>query len=295
GAWGETLRVSELDAPTHQFVGFEPDPATGWYFMGARVYNPALRRWLSPDPLLLAAPQVDSAEGLELNLYSYTGNNPVGFIDPTGNIRIASADYDSRAVGDDRRGQIAGSPPHFSPFVQGVSAAVMTGAMGMLAIAASGPVDVANAVDSAGIGNYAPAALSAGMAALPIGRLGRFVPRNRSMSVRAAKYQSQITGTAANIEFNLKGVDFDGLKDGVLLEAKGPGYAKFISKKTGEFEDWFDGATKLLDQARRQVNAAKGAKVEWHVAEEKAASTIKELLKSQRVKGINVKHIEPVD
>ncbi|WP_166642388.1 hypothetical protein, partial [Bradymonas sediminis] len=33
GAWGETLRVSELDAPTHQFVGFEPDPATGWYFM----------------------------------------------------------------------------------------------------------------------------------------------------------------------------------------------------------------------------------------------------------------------
>src|SRR5690554_7441581 len=66
GAWGETLSVSELDAPSHQFVGFEPDPATGWYFMGARVYDPELRRWLSPDPLLLAAPEVDSAEGIEL-------------------------------------------------------------------------------------------------------------------------------------------------------------------------------------------------------------------------------------
>src|SRR5690554_3839433 len=84
GAWGETLRVSTNPVPTHQFVGFEPDPATGWYFMGARVYDPTLRRWLSPDPLLLAAPHVDAAEGKELNLYAYGRNNPVVRIDPDG-------------------------------------------------------------------------------------------------------------------------------------------------------------------------------------------------------------------
>src|SRR5690554_5049996 len=49
GAWGETLRVSTNPVPTHQFVGFEPDPATGWYFMGARVYDPTLRRWLRSE------------------------------------------------------------------------------------------------------------------------------------------------------------------------------------------------------------------------------------------------------
>src|SRR5690554_3079452 len=65
-SWGKTLSVTENSAPTHQFVGFEPDPATGWYFMGARVYDPTLRRWLSPDPLLLAAPEMNSAEGIEL-------------------------------------------------------------------------------------------------------------------------------------------------------------------------------------------------------------------------------------
>ncbi len=53
GPWGKTLSVSPKKPPTHQFVGFEPDPATGWYFMGARVYDPSLRRWLSPDPAVL--------------------------------------------------------------------------------------------------------------------------------------------------------------------------------------------------------------------------------------------------
>src|SRR5690554_1430602 len=94
GAWGETLRVSTNPVPTHQFVGFEPDPATGWYFMGARVYDPTLRRWLSPDPLLLAAPEMNSAEGIELNLYSYSGNNPIIYTDPDGTCRRDGAKVD---------------------------------------------------------------------------------------------------------------------------------------------------------------------------------------------------------
>jgi len=90
-AWGKTLRVSTNSVPTHQFVGFEPDPATGWYFMGARVYDPTLRRWLSPDPLLLAAPQVDVNHGISLNLYAYADNEPVRLIDPDGTKPFAQA------------------------------------------------------------------------------------------------------------------------------------------------------------------------------------------------------------
>ena len=41
-----------------------------------RYYNPSTGRFISEDPLGLA--------GKELNLYNYTGNNPISFIDPSG-------------------------------------------------------------------------------------------------------------------------------------------------------------------------------------------------------------------
>jgi hypothetical protein len=74
-------------------------------------------------------------------------------------------------------------------------------------------------------------------------------------------------------------VKFDGFKDGVLLEAKGPGYAnKFNADHSPK--PWFrnSGARQLIDQARRQFIAAKGAPIRWHVAEERAARALRKLL-----------------
>ncbi|QDG54391.1 hypothetical protein FIV42_27695 [Persicimonas caeni] len=84
GAWGEPVEVSTAAKPRHQFVDFEPDRATGYYYMGARVYDPTLRRWLSPDPLLWAVPGLEEGNGAGLNLYAYADNDPVGLIDPQG-------------------------------------------------------------------------------------------------------------------------------------------------------------------------------------------------------------------
>ncbi len=70
--------------PTHAFVGHEPDPGTGLYQFGARVYDPALRRWLSPDPLLVVLPDLDERWGQQLNLYAYVANNPVLVTDEDG-------------------------------------------------------------------------------------------------------------------------------------------------------------------------------------------------------------------
>lgn len=50
------------------------------YFYNARFYNPILGRFITPDPV----PKALGTQGL--NRYSYTLNNPVNFIDPTGNI-----------------------------------------------------------------------------------------------------------------------------------------------------------------------------------------------------------------
>ncbi len=83
-AWGGPVDVSSLQKPRHQFVDFEPDAAAGYYYMGARVYDPTLRRWLSPDPLMAALPEVDSDRGSQLNLYAYTSNNPTTSTDRSG-------------------------------------------------------------------------------------------------------------------------------------------------------------------------------------------------------------------
>jgi RHS repeat-associated protein len=84
GPWGKRLPLGVLPMPTHGFVGHEPDPHTGYYSFGHRVYDPTLRRFLTPDPLLWAAPEAGIDDGEQLNLYSYAGNNPVRMIDVSG-------------------------------------------------------------------------------------------------------------------------------------------------------------------------------------------------------------------
>jgi len=88
----------------------------------------------------------------------------------------------------------------------------------------------------------------------------------------------------------VRGVRFDGFKDGVLLEAKGLGYAnKFTAQMSPK--KWFTkGAEGLRDQAVRQSLAANGVPIRWHVAEAKAADAIRAILKKAEVYGIDVIH-----
>jgi len=60
----------------YKFNGKEPDPETGLYYYGARYYHPAVSQWLSVDPLAEKYPFVSP--------YTYTYDNPVMFVDPTG-------------------------------------------------------------------------------------------------------------------------------------------------------------------------------------------------------------------
>jgi hypothetical protein len=82
-------------------------------------------------------------------------------------------------------------------------------------------------------------------------------------------------------------VKFDGIKDGVLLDAKGK-YAQFINKNTGEFYDWFSGKKDLIDEAVRQLRASEGAKIQWYFAEQSALDAVQNLFENQGIQNIEL-------
>ncbi|MGW7433205.1 RHS repeat-associated core domain-containing protein [Streptomyces sp. NPDC054861] len=71
---GNTLAA----ASDRGFLGKPEDDSTGLDILGPRMYDPVLGRFLTTDPL--NTPYVPQT----INAYSYSGNNPVSFSDPTG-------------------------------------------------------------------------------------------------------------------------------------------------------------------------------------------------------------------
>ena len=68
----------------YKFNG-KPLEAAGLYYYGARYYNPELGRFTAPDPIIQPG-----------SPYAYCGNNPVGYIDPTGMAAVPYIDYEGR-------------------------------------------------------------------------------------------------------------------------------------------------------------------------------------------------------
>ncbi|WP_375755688.1 restriction endonuclease fold toxin 5 domain-containing protein [Corallococcus exercitus] len=132
----------------------------------------------------------------------------------------------------------------------------------------------------------------------PPGGPGKWVQVKESMSPRAREYQAQVTGAPEGSAYRLQEgdtvVDFDGydLVNDVLLEAKGPGYAKFI-KDNMSMKEFFKGFGKMLDQARRQEAMAQGRRIRWIVAEERFAILLKQAFVDTEL-GIEVVHIAPL-
>jgi len=74
------LTTSQGSVPNpFTYTGREWDASIGLYYYRARYYDPALGRFLSPDPLPAALD-----EPLKQNSYLYVRNNPLGFVDPLG-------------------------------------------------------------------------------------------------------------------------------------------------------------------------------------------------------------------
>lgn len=91
-----------------RYRGYYYDVATALYYLPARYYDPAVARFLSPDP---AAPS--AGDPLSLNRYAYCVGDPVNADDPTG--AVMDIDGDGRVDSEDTISESYVHTPSGSP------------------------------------------------------------------------------------------------------------------------------------------------------------------------------------
>jgi RHS repeat-associated protein len=79
--FGRVVQDTSLGYTPFGFAGGLYDASSGIVRFGARDYDSQTGRWLSKDPI--------GFEGGDTNLYGYVIQDPVNFIDPTGEVLVA--------------------------------------------------------------------------------------------------------------------------------------------------------------------------------------------------------------
>ena len=69
---------------SYKFAGKELDRESGLIYYGKRYYYPRIGRWISPDPLFLEVPWQAKMDPRNFNLYTFSLNNPIKFVDNDG-------------------------------------------------------------------------------------------------------------------------------------------------------------------------------------------------------------------
>ena len=92
--------ASRADGPAQKFTGKERDNETGLDYFQARYFSGAGGRFTSADASLVDQFAADPGSW---NLYTYTRNNPLRFIDPTGRECIT---LDNGSIADDGQGTL---------------------------------------------------------------------------------------------------------------------------------------------------------------------------------------------
>jgi RHS repeat-associated protein len=83
-AWGNIISQSGTMASSnrYRYAGYQYDEATGLYYLMARYFNAGIGRFITRDNF-----HGFEDNPLSLNQYTYTENNPAGYIDPSGYYR----------------------------------------------------------------------------------------------------------------------------------------------------------------------------------------------------------------
>ncbi len=90
-AWGKLLSTTGSLAATvgaanpFRYRGYIYDEETGFYYLQSRYYDPEICRFVNADGY------VSTGQGVNgFNMFAYCGNNPVMYVDPTGESRLSA-------------------------------------------------------------------------------------------------------------------------------------------------------------------------------------------------------------
>jgi RHS repeat-associated protein len=89
-AWGNIISQTGTMASSnpYRYAGYRYDEVTGLYYLMARYYDSKTGRFITRDTF-----HGFENDTLSLNQYTYTQNNPVMYVDPSGHLRIISVDW----------------------------------------------------------------------------------------------------------------------------------------------------------------------------------------------------------
>ncbi|TVX92183.1 RHS repeat-associated core domain-containing protein [Paenibacillus agilis] len=93
--WGLPLEEKEAVPNILKYSGEYWDKTTGLQYLRARWYDPSMGRFISEDTY-----EGDLASPISQNLYTYVANNPLKYIDPSGNIYINGKRFEGGNFGD---------------------------------------------------------------------------------------------------------------------------------------------------------------------------------------------------
>jgi len=97
---------SPSDGLSVKFTSKERDSETGLDYFGKRYYGSSMGRFITTDPVVITTERLMNPQ--QLNLYAYVANNPLRFIDPTGEILQCVGDAESQKQCFSDLQQIAG-------------------------------------------------------------------------------------------------------------------------------------------------------------------------------------------
>lgn len=185
--WGNITEDTNPGFQPFGFAGGIYDQHTGFIRFGARDYDPVTARWTSKDPIRFA--------GGQANLYGYTSNDPVNFIDPDGRILINAV---GAGLGAAAGGLVALATG------QSVSAGIVSGA---ISGASLGGGLLANALVGAGAGLAGYAAdpgecggsFTGALKSAALGAVGGAVGRQLGISNGVAVAKSGATGSVLGV------------------------------------------------------------------------------------------------
>jgi RHS repeat-associated protein len=255
--------------PTQRFTGQVLDEDTGLYFYGSRYYDPELGRFVQADTIVPSpgAPQT-------LNRYSYCGNNPLKYVDPTGHfVELIFALLFAVCVG------AAAGAVTAAAFGGDIGKAALSGAIGAAFGFVAGPVGgVIGAAVSASIsgGDMGTAILGAVIGAgiaYGVGQLGAELLKQGVNRAAVQVTSNVITGAVGGgIAAELAGGDFwigaaygvTGAAGYLVIES---GYEAALARAGTKFEPGFsDEQERNIRRGMRDLASTKTGQEElWQV------------------------------